>query len=55
MFNESIRIRWTFSIIKIGDWGERFVLVAGGCSSGKWLPRSEPADVNNVNLAIATA
>ena len=41
------------SSIKIGDWGERFVLVNGGCSSGKWLPGSEPVEVNNVNMAIA--
>ena len=41
--------------IKIGDWGERFVLVNGGCSSGKWQPRSVPVEVNNVNMEIATA
>ena len=30
-------------------------MVNGGCSSGKWLPRSEPVEMNNVNVAIATA
>ena len=44
-----------FRKLKLETGRERFVLVNGGCSSGKWLPRSEPVDVNNVNMAIATA
>ena len=31
------------------------VLVNGGCCSGKWLPPSQPLEVNNINMAIATA
>ena len=42
-------------IFLFGDWGERCVLVNGGFSSSKWLPQSEPIEVNNVNMAIATA
>ena len=45
----------TILTMKIGDWGEQFLLVNSGCSSGKWLPRIEPVEVNNVNMAIATA
>ena len=32
--------------MKMGDWGERFVLVNGGCSSCKWLSRSWAVEVN---------
>ena len=33
----------------------QFVLVNGGCISGKWLTRGEPVEVNNVNITNTTA
>ena len=37
-------------LCKIGVWVERFGLGNGGCSSGKWLPRGFPVEVNDVDL-----
>ena len=39
------------STINIGEWGERFVLVNGGCSSGKWLPRSWAVEVKIIETS----
>ena len=33
----------------------QFVLVNGGCISGKWLTRGEPVEVNNVSITNTTA
>ena len=34
------------------NWGERFGLVNGRCSSGKWLPRGCSVEVNNVSIVL---